>query len=335
MRKKKTKKIHRKKRLRLFKSALAESFHKLGSSETTRKAPSRLRNKINKRPAFAFHNYLKNMPQHIKIKKIDLYLSFLEWFIGFAEGDGSFVIRKDRSRISFELAQKDPQVLYFIKKKLGFGKVNSIKEKECSVYRVDNLKNIKRIVYLFNGNLVLPKRRFQFYHWMKLAQTFIKFPPYVKNKQKNLFQGPQVSDKTAWLSGFIDAEGCFFASFSTPSPRSQQIYSFKQKMLITQKSVYDDYKILQQIGKVFLSKAKVQCFSNKKNLQKLYYYRIEISSLLSHKLVRNYLLRFPQRTIKIRAFKRWERVLSAREKGNHLDCRRIPKLQKLCQDINK
>ena len=49
---------------------------------------------------------------------------FLDWFVGFSEGDGSFIIPTDGPN-RFELWQsaKDAEVLYHIKTNLGFGKV--------------------------------------------------------------------------------------------------------------------------------------------------------------------------------------------------------------------
>ena len=59
--------------------------------------------------------------REITILKKDFY----NWWIGFLEGDGSFFIRSNNT-LGFEISQKttDSQVLYYIKKNLGFGQVN-------------------------------------------------------------------------------------------------------------------------------------------------------------------------------------------------------------------
>jgi hypothetical protein len=51
------------------------------------------------------------MPEHKK--KINN--KFLEWFIGFTEGDGSFIVSKNK--VYFDITQNlnDVQVLYYIK----------------------------------------------------------------------------------------------------------------------------------------------------------------------------------------------------------------------------
>jgi hypothetical protein len=56
----------------------------LGSSETTREAP------LFKKSQFDFSFIFKTLPDHIKITDV----KFLQWFIGFSEGDGSFIISK-------------------------------------------------------------------------------------------------------------------------------------------------------------------------------------------------------------------------------------------------
>jgi hypothetical protein len=56
----------------------------LGSSETT--------TPLFKKITFDFSLYFQNaQPDHIKITDV----KFLQWFIGFSEGDGSFIISKN------------------------------------------------------------------------------------------------------------------------------------------------------------------------------------------------------------------------------------------------
>jgi LAGLIDADG endonuclease len=88
---------------------------------------------------------------------------FLIWFIGFTEGDGSFVISKTRNVLQFVISQsiKDPTILDFIKKELGFGQV--IKQgKRVLRFIVQDINNIYLIILLFNGNIILPSRKKNF-----------------------------------------------------------------------------------------------------------------------------------------------------------------------------
>lgn len=54
----------------------------------------------------------------------EISISFLEWFVGFSEGDGSFVMNS-RGNVTFVITQsiKNVETLFKIKEKLCFGKV--------------------------------------------------------------------------------------------------------------------------------------------------------------------------------------------------------------------
>ena len=51
------------------------------------------------------------------------YENLLIWFIGFSEGDGSWQSDLKNKRNFFIINQKDPKILYKVKKILGFGKI--------------------------------------------------------------------------------------------------------------------------------------------------------------------------------------------------------------------
>ena len=120
----------------------------LGSSETIREAPQSIQ----------LSHYKKlGKPEHIK----QLDRPFLEWFIGFSEGDGSFAL----DRRAFCINQKDPKLLFRIKKKLGFGSVYETSDPGIWRYSVTGHTNCLRLYYLFNGNLALEKTIDRFLKW--------------------------------------------------------------------------------------------------------------------------------------------------------------------------
>jgi len=133
---------------------------------------------------------------------------FLEWLIGFAEGDGSFTINSRGSSI-FIITQStgDRQVLEYIKGTLGFGRV--IKQGPyTSRFIVEDIANVRLIVALFNGNLVFPLRQAKFTLFLEAfnkrsRNQIIEFIPSLVI--------PTLND--CWLSGITDAEGCFSCSF--------------------------------------------------------------------------------------------------------------------------
>lgn len=304
--------------------------------------------------SFDFEDYKQNhSPSHVKT----VCEFFLQWFIGFTEGDGCFYIKQNTPNyftLIFELSQKDPKVLYRIRKTLGFGRVvqkNMIQKTTGEkyfywVYTVSDKRGIQRLLAMLNGNLILPKRRYQLNKWIEMAKIRGMLPVDFINKQLDIYKGPKISLDTGWVSGFIDSEGCFYAGIKMP--RSKLGYSIKQKIHLTQKSIHGEEKVLEDIGTLFKTKSKVKrCFSkgglkpllankeNKNNKNESFYYRIEMSSLETHKEIVKYLKKFKLKTNKSIAFHRWARVVQARDLGQHLNPTRLPKLETLCKSINR
>lgn len=314
----------------------------IGSSETTRKAPFQKKRAsvLLQKNSFCFKDYWVYSPSHLK----QLNQSFLEWFIGFSEGDGCFCIRNanliNKARLSFEIRQKDPKCLFYIKKGLGFGRVQKYTRSDTSEiywsYLVDNKPNVQRIISLFNGNLVLPKRIVQFQKWIQIAATVNCLPSKFVNKQQDPASSISLTLNSGWISGFIDAEGCFYAALSTPAKGSSMSKSIKQKMHLTQKSEFGDEIIFKNIGTLFNSYANVNQVTTPKHKNKATspYYRLEMGSLSTHQTIIKYLQKFPLKTSKKIAFLRWERVVKAREVNAHLDETKLPKLEALCKSIN-
>lgn len=133
--------------------------------------------------------------------------SFLEWLVGFTEGDGSFIINS-RGTAIFVITQStfDLQVLNYIKRTLGFGRV--IKQGSLtSRFVVEDNASVALLVALFNGNLVFPTKQSSFALFLEAfnkrsrAQAVEYIPSLVT---------PTIHDY--WLAGFTDAEGCFNCS---------------------------------------------------------------------------------------------------------------------------
>ena len=125
------------------------------------------------------------------------------WFIGFAEGDGSFQISQSQNRVFFVINQKNPRVLYQIKSILGIGKVT--KYGTYHRYILSKREHIWFLIYLFNGRLILNKTNERFKKWFLFEHN--SHVDYIYNDYNSF------TIKNAWLSGFIEAEGNFNAVF--------------------------------------------------------------------------------------------------------------------------
>ncbi|CAN3371381.1 putative intron-encoded DNA endonuclease; homing endonuclease; LAGLIDADG domain (mitochondrion) [Diutina catenulata] len=142
--------------------------------------------------------------------------NFIYWFRGFTEGDGSFIINKFNDKrnkpgsLEFKITQStnDEQVLYFIKKQLGFGSVRiQDKNNKTSCYRVRDKDNLLKIINIFNGNIYLPRYQNRFKLFIERYNEY--YNTNIEYKE-SLFK-PTLND--GWLSGFTDAEGCFTISY--------------------------------------------------------------------------------------------------------------------------
>lgn len=133
---------------------------------------------------------------------------FKFWLVGFVEGDGSFILNPN-GYLEFKITQSslDAQILFYIKKKLGFGVVrvqDKINNTHC--YRVRDKQGLDKIISIFNGNLFLSTRKKQFKSWLDgYNSIYGQNIAYIENNNK-----PCLSN--TWLCGFTDAEGCFTCS---------------------------------------------------------------------------------------------------------------------------
>jgi LAGLIDADG endonuclease len=136
--------------------------------------------------------------------------SFLEWLIGFAEGDGCFVLNKT-SYLSFVVTQgvANRGVLDYIQRNLGMGVVGKPHVDGGCDYYINRTDHIRAIVLLFNGNIVLPTRVLRFRHFL---DKYNALPAETRNGLQIPFvEGtllPSLQDD--WLLGFTEAEGVFY-----------------------------------------------------------------------------------------------------------------------------
>lgn len=271
-----------------------------GSSETTREA-------------FCFDLFFQHKPEHKK--HIDK--AFLQWFIGFSEGDGTFHTwyHRKRKRAGFSIDQDDPKVLFWIRKNLGFGRVLP-----CGPhwrFQVWDQQGLFRLYCLFSGNLVRDKRHLDFQKWT----SFLVFPHgfsltlstvSCQQMKRNLESGSHLIQlNNAWLSGFWLADGGFYAwgSFETQRPH------IILKAYLTQGG---EEAALQRIG--FLVQGfdkRLSTITNGKT--KRLYNRLELASVSSLERLLDYFTKFPLVGEKHIVFLRWKRVWGARERLKEKD----------------
>lgn len=263
----------------------------LGSSETLREDSPH-----------AFTAYVPYCPQH---KKLDV--EFLQWFVGFVEGDGSFIITEtetsDGFRYSCAITQDDRALLARIRTELGFGVLGTVtankseNNPEGTQYpqlRFDSRKAVIAILHIFAGNIRLNKVKERFEPWAQGVCR--KFNLSMPQNPAGLASFPPRLDE-AWLSGFFQAEGSFSAQQRTDK-RLTLGYRVVLRPYVDQKG---ERELLEQL--LELLPGNFQIRDKEKNYYRAWFTRA------SDEFAR-YFERFPVKGLKKISQSRWLRVYS-------------------------
>ena len=274
---------------------IANNIIDKSSSETTRET------------SFNFTNFRKET--NINDKQISN--SWLSWFIGFSEGDGAFLTYKNSC--TFVITQKEEAILHDIRNTLQIGMVKNFGK--FSRYFVRDNKSIKILICLFNGNIILDKRKIQIKNWLTIFN--------ISEINNNIM--PTLKD--AWLSGFIDAEGCFNITLFKRKAMTLG-YQVKLRFMIDQKDSLNTMLYLKDLLNLILTHRKVK----DDNLNKMY--RIESNSFVKVPLILDYLNNFSLKTKKIYSFHKWKEVYYKVLNKEHLNKDGLEKIRKLSKEIN-
>nr|YP_010160552.1 hypothetical protein K4Y30_mgp16 [Gymnopilus junonius]QRH17738.1 hypothetical protein [Gymnopilus junonius] len=239
---------------------------------------------------------------------------WLTWFIGFSEGDGALLTNKNNVR--FVLTQKEGVILYQIQEVLGFGTVKQFNN--FYRYIINDTQSILLLIYIFNGNLVLPHRQKQLGNWIKVINKKLNLD---LNLNITLIK-PSLLD--SWLSGFTDAEGCFNIKIQ-PRPNTITGYRVALRFLLDQKNAESTLLIIRDLfgyGQVNL----------RKNTNGVYRYsNNSFKGLLS---VHDYFLTFPLKTKKVKSFNYWDIVFTMVLNKEHLVLEGLEKIRAIAKLIN-
>lgn len=207
---------------------------------------------------------------------------FKYWFIGFLEGKGSFILDKN-GNLEFKIVHSstDASLLFYIKKKLGFGIIriqDKLKNNHC--FKVNDEKGLFKLISILNSNLFLETKGKEFKLWIdaynKKYGTTIICGPAIKNINK-----PSLSNY--WLSGFTDAVGSFTCTIRN---RPDNKCLVKLSYILRQKDNIDQMNYLAEIlgGKVHNNSGMYEVTVNTTKLPKIINY-LDIHPLKTKKSI--------------------------------------------------
>lgn len=166
---------------------------------------------------------------------------FLQWLVGFTDGDGSFSILRqgDKWNLTFKISQNtyNLRVLYYIKKQLGAGTVTIEPQTSMASFRIRDRKTLGTILIpIFEKYPLLTTKYFNYANF-KEAYYILENPVYTKLERNRLLEditssrpaesyispawnkvtlpladaneAQKVMSKS-WLIGFVEAEGSFY-----------------------------------------------------------------------------------------------------------------------------
>jgi hypothetical protein len=215
----------------------------------------------------AFHDRLKKDPDYIK-----------KFWVGLMDGDGSIQVNHWRKKnlqyrlvIQLKFNSANENMLNLIKENIG-GKVRILK-KEFIIWVIDNRITIINIIKIFDLFPPLTSRlRAQLFFMKKCLQhqnINLYFDERKNKYATNIFlNNSNVSSYyNEWLSGFIEAEGCFCL-------RQKNNHSFSI-------GLKNDYFILDNIKTHFYIQTKIR--NTKGNVWILETYRIStLINIINH-----------------------------------------------------
>ena len=235
--------------------------------------------------------------------------NWLGWFVGFAEGDGYLVINENI--LAFVLTQKESKILYEIRDILNFGYVKEFDK--FSRFIVRDQSHVFLLFHLFNGNLHIKHKIGQLVEWSKLFNT-----KNMNNPLEVITEPVKLSLNNSWLSGFVDAEGCFNVYVSKNNKGISLRFIVDQQEGL---SVFDELKNILGTGSIYARK------NNN--------YRFAITKLEKLALVIEYFNVYILRTKKQLAFEKWKVVYYSVLNKEHKSPEGMKKLKELGLLINK
>lgn len=125
---------------------------------------------------------------------------FGHYLAGLIDGDGHF---SSAQQLVIVFSGSDVSLAYFIKKRLGFGNVRKVKDKNDCLLIVSNTEGLTKVINLINGKLRTSK-------YNQVLNNILIHPRYYNLKQSINFKINSTNDfNNHWIAGLSDANASF------------------------------------------------------------------------------------------------------------------------------
>jgi len=233
---------------------------------------------------------------------------FKSYLTGLIEGDGTIIVpkteRSKKGKLNYPSIQivfhlKDLPLALIIQQKLGFGSIIRQKGSNAYVLYINNEKGILKLVNLLNGNMRTPKINslYKLIDWLNHKNEGLKLVKLPLNTE------PLIN--SAWLSGFIEAEGHF--SIRTTLTGKYPKIECKFELSQSQKDQlgFSNELFLADIAN-FLNVSLKNIRENTSHPQ----YRLRTHSLHTNFILINYLNEFPLFGSKFLDYNNWKEIIN-------------------------
>ena len=275
-------------------------LYKISSSETLRNEITICNETVKK---ISIHT-----PKHLKPindDKIGHYLA------GLIDGDGHF---SSKQQLVIAFNYSDIKLAYYIKKKIGYGNVSKVKNKNAVLFIVANEKGLQKVINLINGKFRTYSKYDQLTNNIMNNKKFTEF-----NKTTSLNLNISNDLDNYWLAGFSDAD----ASFQIKMLQRKHRTEIRLNYQIDQKK---DYILL-------LIKGFLGGNIGYRKSQDTYYYGS--TSFGSAKNIINYFDRYNMLSTKHVDYLKWRKAYVLIQDKSHLSEQGLNKIKKLKVTMNR
>lgn len=139
-----------------------------------------------------------HIPKHLKPTNDN---QFGHYLAGLIDGNGHF---SSKQQLVIVFNSLDASLVYYIKKRLGFGNVKKVKTKNAYILVISSKEGLEKVITLINGKIRTENKLDQ------IINNILNHERYKEFKEKfNLKLNKENDLSNSWLAGFSDADGSF------------------------------------------------------------------------------------------------------------------------------